>query len=112
MKIEKDDVIMLQQITGYNENYELRQLLQLRQLINRTRTSWIDIVYVVKVLTECGVAMFMLSLYYHHAARGEYDAARDIGTFGEKHRRSQVVQTGGVSARNRFFTRCTTHYFK
>ena len=32
--IERDDIIMLQQITGYNENYELRQLLQLRQLIN------------------------------------------------------------------------------
>jgi hypothetical protein len=86
VNIERDDIIMLQQITGYNGIY---------------------IVYVVKVLTECGVAMFMLSLYYHSAARGEYDAARDIGTFGEKHRRSQVVQTGGVSARNRISTSCT-----
>ena len=35
---------------------------------------------------------------------------RDIGTFGEKHRRSQVVQMGGVSVRNRISMCCTEAY--
>ena len=71
--IERDDIIMLQQITGYNENYELRQLLQLRQLINRTRTSWIDIVYVVKVV----LVVFIQSLCSAWRKR----RGNDMGTF-------------------------------
>ena len=37
---------------------------------------------VVKVLTECGVAIFMLSLYYLFAAR-EYDAAMTLNVWGK-----------------------------